>query len=80
MQVASNGKYKSVWHKAVVNSTATRISIAVDYGHPLEKIVVPALVLVDSEGRPPVFKPMLYKEYMELQQQGKHGLDGTRVG
>ncbi|XAR53031.1 Flavanone 3-dioxygenase [Bertholletia excelsa] len=79
LEVLSNGKYKSIWHRAAVNSTTTRISIAVAHGPPIEKVVGPAPELVDGESRPPVFKPMLYKEYMELQQQGKHGLDATRL-
>ena len=51
-----------------MNSKATRISIAIAHGPSLDKVVSPAPELVEREGRRPAFKPMKYKEYIELQQ------------
>lgn len=71
MQVLTNDKYKSVWHRAVVNSKATRISIAVPHGPSVDTIVVPAPELLEREHQEPVFSGMSYKDYVELQQSSK---------
>lgn len=67
----TNDKYKSVWHRAVVNSKATRISIAVPHGPSVDTIVVPAPELLEREHQEPVFSGMSYKDYVELQQSSK---------
>ncbi|KAI9200242.1 hypothetical protein LWI28_004819 [Acer negundo] len=83
MEILSNGKYKSVLHRAVVNGGATRVSIATAHGPPLQKVVVPAPELVHSENRPPAYRGIKYKEYMELQQSrpldGKSCLTHVRI-
>lgn len=80
-QILSNGRYKSVSHRAVVNSTATRISIAAPHGPSLETAVGPAPELVDSEsGRPAVYMPMKFKDYLERLLEGRPcNLDHVRV-
>ncbi|XP_052206113.1 2-oxoglutarate-dependent dioxygenase 19-like [Diospyros lotus] len=81
LEVLSNGKYKSVLHRAVVNSQATRLSLAIAHGPSLDTVVGPAPELVD--GQPPAYIPMRYKEYMELQQDNaldrKSCLDRVRT-
>ncbi|GFY89426.1 hypothetical protein Acr_06g0013660 [Actinidia rufa] len=47
--VLSNGKYKSIRHRAIVNNKATRISLAVVHGPSLDTVVSPAPELVESE-------------------------------
>uniref|UniRef100_A0A7N0UIQ7 Fe2OG dioxygenase domain-containing protein n=1 Tax=Kalanchoe fedtschenkoi TaxID=63787 RepID=A0A7N0UIQ7_KALFE len=84
LEIMSNGRYKSNVHRVVVNSKATRISIAVAHGPSLETVVQPAAELVDAEnGNPAGYKPMQYKEYLQLQQSnqldGKSCLDRIRV-
>ncbi|KAM6554511.1 hypothetical protein CsatB_015273 [Cannabis sativa] len=71
MQVVTNGKYKSVRHRAVVNNTKTRISIAVPHGPSVDKVVVPLPELLEKEGQSPVYSGMSYKDYIELQQSSK---------
>ncbi|GAB4838416.1 hypothetical protein Ancab_027951 [Ancistrocladus abbreviatus] len=70
LEIFSNGRYKSVLHRAVVNTTATRISIAIGNGPSMDTLVSPAEELAD----PPAYKPMKFKDYSQLQQGNK--LDG----
>ncbi|THG01664.1 hypothetical protein TEA_011741 [Camellia sinensis var. sinensis] len=83
--ILSNGRYKSVVHRAVVNNKATRISIAMPCGPSLNTIVSPAPELVeDDEGHHlPAYIPMKYRDYLELQQSNQLGrkscLDRVRL-
>ncbi|XP_059637630.1 2-oxoglutarate-dependent dioxygenase 19-like [Cornus florida] len=83
MEILTNGKYKSVLHRAMVNNRATRISIGTAIGPPLERIVPPAKALVDTEISPAAYRGIKYREYIELQQSnelnGKSCLDRIRV-
>ncbi|KAF7113878.1 hypothetical protein RHSIM_RhsimUnG0105900 [Rhododendron simsii] len=81
LEILSNGRYKSVSHRAVVNNTATRISIAVPHGPSLETAVGPAPELVDDEsGRPAIYMPMKFKDYLERLLEGRPcNLDHVRV-
>ncbi|CAI9287033.1 unnamed protein product [Lactuca saligna] len=67
LEIFSNGKYKSVEHRAVVNNAFTRISVAVANGPSPDTAVRP----VDEESCPAAFVPMKYKEYVEMQQSNK---------
>ncbi|MBA0631666.1 hypothetical protein Godav_000521 [Gossypium davidsonii] len=84
IEILSNGKYKSVLHRAVVNNRDVRISIAVPHGPALDAIVSPASKLVEDVGNPPAYGAMKYKEYLELQQgtmlNGKSCLERIRNG
>ncbi|XP_015886184.3 2-oxoglutarate-dependent dioxygenase 19 [Ziziphus jujuba] len=71
MQILTNDKYKSVWHRAVVNNKAPRISIAVPHGPSLETVVVPAPELVEKQGQPPAYKGISYHDFLDLQQSAK---------
>lgn len=83
LEIFSNGKYKSVEHRAVVNNAFTRISVAVANGPSPDTAVRPAHELVDEEKCPAAFVPMKYKEYVEMQQSNplsnKTCLDRIRV-
>ncbi|KAK6257037.1 hypothetical protein QUC31_000496 [Theobroma cacao] len=84
-KILTNGKYKSVVHRAVVNDKATRISIGTAHGPPLDTIVSPAAELVtEFVGQfSPAYRGIKYKEYLELQQSkslnGKSCLDHLRL-
>ncbi|KAM7520812.1 hypothetical protein LguiB_019774 [Lonicera macranthoides] len=67
MEILSNGIYKSVIHRAVVNKETTRISLGTANGPPLDKIVRPAPELVDGESRPLGYRGIKYGDYLELQ-------------
>ncbi|KAJ8764733.1 hypothetical protein K2173_009118 [Erythroxylum novogranatense] len=83
LEILSNGKYKSVLHRAVVNNAATRLSLAVGIGPPLDAVVSPAPDLTDAESNPPAYIGMKYCEYIRLQQtnqlKGKSCLDKIRI-
>ena len=78
-KVLSNGKYKSILHRAVVNNKTTRISLAVSNGPSLDTVVEPAPEL----SQPSTYVGMTFKEYLELQQgnklDGKTCLDRVRI-
>lgn len=83
-QIMSNGRYKSNVHRVVVNSKATRVSIALAHGPSLETVVQPADELVDAaNGTSTGSKAMKYKDYLKLQQSnqldGKSCLDRVRI-
>ncbi|KAK3230972.1 hypothetical protein Dsin_002853 [Dipteronia sinensis] len=69
-----NGKYKSVLHRVVVNGKATRLSILISHGPPLDKVIAPAPESLHRENRPPAYRGITNKEYIELQQT--NSLDG----
>ncbi|XP_030538343.1 2-oxoglutarate-dependent dioxygenase 19-like isoform X3 [Rhodamnia argentea] len=82
LEIMSNGKYKSVLHRAVVNNKATRISISVSNGPSADTVVIPAEQLVDGKNNRAMYIGMKYKDYLELQQSsvldGKSGLDRVK--
>ncbi|XP_063936223.1 LOW QUALITY PROTEIN: 2-oxoglutarate-dependent dioxygenase 19-like [Daucus carota subsp. sativus] len=71
LEILSNGRYKSVVHRAVVNNATTRLSLAIANGPSLDTIVRPAPGLTDGANNPPAYTPMKYKEYLQLQQGNK---------
>ncbi|XP_038904929.1 protein DMR6-LIKE OXYGENASE 2-like [Benincasa hispida] len=84
LEILSNGKYKSVLHRAIVNDKATRISIAMAVGPSLETVVGPAPQLINKHtNNPPLFKNIKYIDYMGIVQsnklQGKSTLDRIRL-
>ncbi|KAM7252048.1 hypothetical protein ACFE04_023931 [Oxalis oulophora] len=80
-EILSNGKYKSVVHRAMVNNKATRISIASAFGPSLDTVVSPAKALINNES-PQAYIGMTYRNYFKLQQSnnidGKSALDRVR--
>ncbi|KAI6678351.1 hypothetical protein NL676_039147 [Syzygium grande] len=74
LEIISNGKYKSVVHRAVVNNKATWMSIPQSIGPWPDTVVAPAELLVDGENNRALYIAMKYKDYLELQQSNV--LDG----
>ncbi|KAK4491198.1 hypothetical protein RD792_001930 [Penstemon davidsonii] len=71
LEIYSNGKYKSVVHRAVVNNEKTRISIAIANGPSADTIVCPAASKEGSGAGAPNYVPMKYKEYLLSQQSNQ---------
>ncbi|KAG8368631.1 hypothetical protein BUALT_Bualt15G0065700 [Buddleja alternifolia] len=71
LEIFSNGKYKSVMHRAVVNNERSRISIVMANGPSPEAVVRPASKVVQAQGCTPAYAPMKYKEYLLSQQSNK---------
>ncbi|GFP86789.1 protein srg1 [Phtheirospermum japonicum] len=82
LEIFSNGRYKSVKHRAVVNSQAARISVVVANGAAPDAIVGPAAPLVERDGRA-LYRPMKFIEYVETmlsnRLQGKGNLDCLKI-
>ncbi|EPS66170.1 hypothetical protein M569_08607, partial [Genlisea aurea] len=78
IEILSNGKYRSVEHRATVNCERTRISVAAGHGPELCTIIGPAGPLVEM-GDGLKFKPITYGEYVRFQQttpvRGKSALE-----
>ncbi|PIN04918.1 Iron/ascorbate family oxidoreductase [Handroanthus impetiginosus] len=66
LQIFTNGRCKSVMHRAVVNDERERISMVVANGPSKEAIMGPAAPLVKKDGRA-IYRPMKYIEYVEAQ-------------
>lgn len=64
IQVLSNDRYKSVLHRAVVNSYKERISIPTFYCPSPEAVIAPAPKLIDEE-HPCQYKSFTYTEYYQ---------------
>ncbi|XP_039174278.1 protein DMR6-LIKE OXYGENASE 2 isoform X2 [Eucalyptus grandis] len=83
LEIMSNGKYKSVLHRAVVNNKDTRISIILSNGPSLDTVVTPAEQLVDGESNRAMYIGMKYKDFLELHQSsvldGKSGLERVKI-
>ncbi|KAL0422420.1 UNVERIFIED_CONTAM: 2-oxoglutarate-dependent dioxygenase 19 [Sesamum latifolium] len=82
LEILSNGRYKSVRHRAVVNNEATRISVVMANGAAPNAIVEPAGPLVEQDGRA-YYHPMKFIEYVETmlsnRLQGKSNLDCIKI-
>ncbi|XP_021714029.1 flavanone 3-dioxygenase 3-like [Chenopodium quinoa] len=64
-EVLSNGLYKSVVHRAVLNSQNTRISIASFHSKGLLEKMEPALELVDAN-HPKAYKGSSFKDFLDF--------------
>ncbi|KAK9149783.1 hypothetical protein Scep_008540 [Stephania cephalantha] len=69
LHILSNGKYPSVFHRAVVHQTRHRLSAAYLYGPPPNTQVGPLEKLVDLNN-PPLYKSVTWNEYLET--KAKH--------
>lgn len=72
IQVLSNGKYKSVLHRAVVDSLSERMSVATFYCPSPDAVIEPPESLVDEE-HPSICRSFPYAEYYE--KFWDHGLN-----
>ncbi|KAL2492062.1 2-oxoglutarate (2OG) and Fe(II)-dependent oxygenase superfamily protein [Abeliophyllum distichum] len=62
LQALSNGKYKSVWHRAVVNADKARMSVA-SFLCPCDSAVISAPEILASDGSPIIYRNFTYAEY-----------------
>ena len=78
----TNGIYRSIEHRATVNSEKERLSIATFYSPSLEGSLVPAPSLVTPKN-PAVFKRISVTEYragyLARELHGKSYLDSLRI-
>ncbi|XVE54343.1 hypothetical protein DITRI_Ditri03aG0072600 [Diplodiscus trichospermus] len=69
MQIITNGKFKSVLHRAAVNNMQHRVTAAYFYGPPKDVMVSPLSKLIEYD-HPPLYRPVTWKEYLEI--KAKH--------
>ncbi|KAL3528813.1 hypothetical protein ACH5RR_008135 [Cinchona calisaya] len=69
LHILSNGLCPSVLHRAIVNRTQHRLSVAYLYGPPSSVKISPLQKLVD-QGHPPLYRPVTWSEY--LRTKAKH--------
>lgn len=63
LHMLSNGLYPSVMHRAVVNRTHHRLSIAYLYGPPANVQIAPLSNLL-GPSHPPLYRPVTWNEYL----------------
>ncbi|XP_075479529.1 gibberellin 3-beta-dioxygenase 1-like [Primulina tabacum] len=68
MQILSNGLYPSVLHRAVVNRTQHRLSVAYFFGPPSSVKVGPFKNLVDK-CHPQLYRPITWSEYLGIESR-----------
>ncbi|XP_060171779.1 flavanone 3-dioxygenase 2-like [Lycium barbarum] len=62
LEALSNGKYKSVWHRAIVNSDKPRMSVA-SFLCPSESAIISAPQTLTEDGSPTIYRDFTYPEY-----------------
>ncbi|OVA00596.1 Oxoglutarate/iron-dependent dioxygenase [Macleaya cordata] len=84
MEIVSNGVYRSIEHRAVVNSTKERLSIATFYNANVDAELGPARSLIDPPHKPALFRRVTVEKYLEdffgRKLDGKSYLDFMRIG
>ncbi|KAF8008349.1 hypothetical protein BT93_K2122 [Corymbia citriodora subsp. variegata] len=62
LQALSNGRYKSVWHRAIVNADKPRMTIA-SFLCPSDNALISSPVSLLDNGRGPIYRDFTYAEY-----------------
>ncbi|PRQ21177.1 putative gibberellin 3-beta-dioxygenase [Rosa chinensis] len=65
IHILSNGLYHNVFHRAVVNRTHHRVSVAYLYGPPISAEISPLSKLV-GPSHPPLYPSVTWKEYLGI--------------
>ncbi|XVE53012.1 hypothetical protein DITRI_Ditri02bG0170500 [Diplodiscus trichospermus] len=82
IEIVTNGTYRSIEHRATVNSERERLSIATFYSPRYDGEVGPAPSLI-SPTKPPLFKTMKVEDYFKgffgRELKGKSYLDTMRI-
>ncbi|KAK6947695.1 Non-hem dioxygenase N-terminal domain [Dillenia turbinata] len=65
IEILSNGKYKSILHRGLVNKEKVRISWAVFCEPPKEKIILKPLPELVTEAEPALFPPRTFQQHIQ---------------
>lgn len=65
LQILSNGVCNSIEHRAVVNATKERISLAMFFNPKLEANVGPLKSLIRNTRNPPLYKTVVMEQYLK---------------
>ncbi|CAD5180815.1 unnamed protein product [Musa acuminata subsp. malaccensis] len=73
IEVLSNGRYKSAWHRVLATSHGNRRSIASFYNPSLKATIAPAAGAATKEAAPPALYPkFLFGDYMDVYVKQKY--------
>lgn len=82
LEIVTNGNYKSIEHRAVVNSEKERLSIATFHSPNIDGVLGPAPSLITTE-TPALFKSLgvaeYYKRFLGRKLHEKSNLDDLRI-
>ncbi|KAL8114522.1 anthocyanin synthase-like [Apium graveolens] len=81
LEILSNGKYKSILHRGLVNKEKVRISWAVFCEPPKEKIILKPLPETATAAEPPLFPPRTFAQHMahKLFRNRQEAIDSKKV-
>ncbi|CAH8381375.1 unnamed protein product [Eruca vesicaria subsp. sativa] len=83
LEIITNGIYKSIEHRVVVNSEKERLSFATFHNPGLNKEISPAKSLVENQKKCAKFKSLMTKDYLKglfsRELYGKAYLDALRI-
>ncbi|CAA7014885.1 unnamed protein product [Microthlaspi erraticum] len=83
LEIVTNGTYRSMEHRAVVNAEKERLSIATFHNPGLNKEVAPAKSLVEKQRKGANFRSLKTKDYLKglfsRELYGKSYLDAMRI-
>ncbi|KAL0704364.1 hypothetical protein Bca4012_070789 [Brassica carinata] len=83
LEIITNGIYKSIEHRVVVNSEKERLSFATFHNPGLNKEISPAKSLVEKRKKRAKFKSLITKDYLKglfsRELYGKAYLDAMRI-
>ncbi|GJY36502.1 codeine O-demethylase-like protein [Tanacetum coccineum] len=65
LEVMSNGVYNSIEHRAMVNATKERISLAMFFNPKLDADVGPAKSLLKNTENPPLYRTLVMEQYLK---------------
>ncbi|KAI3680870.1 hypothetical protein L6452_35647 [Arctium lappa] len=65
LEILSNGVFNSIEHRAIVNATKERMSLAMFFNPKLEANVGPSKSLITSTRNPPLYKTMVMEQYLK---------------
>ncbi|KAI3841880.1 hypothetical protein MKW92_038077 [Papaver armeniacum] len=83
MEIVSNGIYRSIEHRAVVNSAKERLSVAAFHSANLDAEIGPAHSLINPPHKPALFRresvETYFKNFFARKLDGKSYLDSMRI-
>ncbi|GMN56919.1 hypothetical protein TIFTF001_026028 [Ficus carica] len=65
LQIFSNGRYKSIEHRVAANDESNRISVPIFVNPRPTDIISPLPEVLASTGEEPIYKPVLYSDYVK---------------
>ncbi|KAH0466308.1 hypothetical protein IEQ34_006411 [Dendrobium chrysotoxum] len=81
MEIITNGRYKSIEHRAIINMEEERLSIATFHSPRLDLVLRPFPELIDSDGE--LYKAITVKEYTSEyfagKLNGKNALESVKL-